>query len=173
MQTLVLFDAGKNLFSIMLENLALIPARGNFYILNNSRYEIAEITEYLGHSDTVSGQDSGNAVLLEVLQVMSADTGEDQTLRLSAIQPLGKLAGKLYSTTPGGVITAKPLSLPEFDTVLYVKLNALKKARRQAAMLSGNSKLDSSLQLGIKSRDAGTTPALDKTKERKARQDNK
>lgn len=177
MQTLVLFEVQKSLFSIMLEELSLVPTRGNFYILDNNRLEIAEVTEYLGQSKIAAASPNGsNTILLEVLQAMSADAEQDQALRLSSIQPLGKLAGKLYSKSPAGIITAKPFANPEFDNVLYVKLklvvSTLKKSRRQSTALSSSEseeEIGSPLRLSMKDSLADTA-AANQAQERKTRQ---
>lgn len=121
MKTLVVIEIPGAILSLALSDLTSVPAEGRFYVFEGKRYEVTELTEFLGFRGRDGKEIGANSKLLELLTAVYGD-GMKAMVMMAQLKNIGSADLEVSATSAGGIIM--PAQSPvksDFDSVLFVR----------------------------------------------------
>lgn len=118
MNTLVVADLPGGLVSLMLQDLAVAPVKGGFYIFEGMRYEVTETLEFLGFR----GRDGKVLTGPEKLRAVLTSVYGDQ-MKVAVAMAQRKHIGSTEEKT-GTIVLGLDVNL-EFEHVLFLRMKTV------------------------------------------------
>ncbi|MBX9570056.1 MAG: hypothetical protein K2X77_14245 [Candidatus Obscuribacterales bacterium] len=121
MKTLVVIEIPGAILSLPLSDLTSVPSEGRFYVFEGVRYEVKEVTEFLGFRGRDGKEIGANTKLLELLTAVYGDAMKAMAM-MAKLKNIGSADLEVSATSAGGIIMPghSPVKT-DFDTALFVR----------------------------------------------------
>ena len=134
MKTLVIVDMPGKVLSLPLTDLVSTPTQGRFYVFEGKRYEVTEVTEFLGFRDSVGKEVGTNGKLLQLLKVVYNGDDVKAAFVVDSMCNIGSI--DTNATTPGGIIMPMLKLRVDFDSAIFVRVKPVKGEDRPSIKLN-------------------------------------
>ncbi len=121
MKTLVVIEIPGAVLSLMLSDLTSVPVEGRFYVFEGKRYEVTEVTEFLGFRGRDGKEIGANTKLLEMLTAVYGNEMKAMAV-MAMLKNIGATDHEVCATTPGGIqLPASSAMKADFETAIFVR----------------------------------------------------
>lgn len=121
MKVLVVVEIPGAVLSLMLSDLTSVPFEGRFYVFEGKRYEVTEVTEFLGFRGRDGKEIGANTKLLEMLTAVYGNAMKAMAV-MAMLKNIGATDLEVCATTPGGIqLPASSSVKPDFDSAIFVR----------------------------------------------------
>ena len=100
MKTLVVIEIPGAVLSLMLSDLTSVPVEGRFYVFEGKRYEVTEVTEFLGFRGRDGKEIGANTKLLEMLTAVYGNEMKAMAV-MAMLKNIGATDHEVCATTHG------------------------------------------------------------------------